>query len=204
MPSKNKILTLCYLLFLDPECKNYKRLDDNTRSVENKRQSYTCDKSSQIADNTWYRLVGGSGTQLPTTCVPKLRCGTHAPGWIQGGHPSVADNVVKRKVCFHWSGNCCRWNRQIEVRNCGNFYVYKLMKPPVCHLRYCGENRPRKYQTLEFVFLILHLVSLLMVLPDFVCDKEWLNQCFRLTVFAQLTVLQQHESPQNIPLAHAS
>ncbi|XP_078370692.1 uncharacterized protein LOC144654418 [Oculina patagonica] len=64
------------------------------------------------------------------------------PGWLQGSHPSVADGVVRRKVCFQWSDDCCRRSTQIDVRNCGKFYVYKLKKPPVCNARYCGNGVP--------------------------------------------------------------
>ena len=34
------------------------------------------------------------------TCVHMYYCGTHAPGWLSGGHPLLADGVVQRKVCF--------------------------------------------------------------------------------------------------------
>ena len=27
------------------------------------------------------------------------------------------------------------------MRNCGDFYVYKLQKAPVCKLRYCGVGQ---------------------------------------------------------------
>ena len=77
---------------------------------------------------------------MPDTCVPKQRCGTHAPGWLSGGHPTVAEGAVKRKVCFHWSSGCCQFSSNIQVRNCGAFYVYKLSPPPACSLRYCGDR----------------------------------------------------------------
>ena len=65
---------------------------------------------------------------MPTTCPPVRRCGTHAPGWIKGQHPSVADGEVTREVCYHWTNNCCRWKNNIKVKNCGAFYVYELQK----------------------------------------------------------------------------
>ena len=78
---------------------------------------------------------------MPTTCPPVRRCGTHAPGWIKGHHPSVADGEVTREVCYHWTNDCCRWKNNIKVKNCGAFFVYELQKTPVCSLRYCGECR---------------------------------------------------------------
>jgi hypothetical protein len=41
---------------------------------------------------------------------------------------------------FHWSGNQCNWNANVQVVNCGEFYLYNLPNTPVCSLRYCGKN----------------------------------------------------------------
>lgn len=129
-----------FSVYADPECKNYALLSDSERSVDNVDKLYKCDKD--VITAKWYRFVGDAGNQMPTSCVNKLHCGTHAPGWLDGQHPSVGDGVVRRKVCFNWMNKCCYWNKQIEVRNCGKFYVYKLDKPPVCRLRYCGKKGP--------------------------------------------------------------
>ena len=78
---------------------------------------------------------------MPTSCVPKNRCGTDATGWMNGVHPRVAQGKVTRKVCYHWYDNCCKWSNNMEVVNCGLFYVYKLSRPSGgCHLRYCGSD----------------------------------------------------------------
>ena len=39
-------------------------------------------------------------------CVDMYYCGTHAPGWLRGGHPSVAGGAVQRKVCFTYYSGC--------------------------------------------------------------------------------------------------
>ena len=75
---------------------------------------------------------------MPETCVSSYHCGTHAPGWLRGAHPDVSEGVVSRTVCFTWRNNCCSWRSTILVRNCGDFYVYKLQRAPKCKLRYCG------------------------------------------------------------------
>ena len=93
----------------------------------------------------WYRMTGQSGDQIPESCVPMRRCGTHAPGWLNGKHPSVKEGVVVRQVCYHWSGGCCQWNNDIKIRNCGDFYVYELQKPPACSLRYCGNKQGKNF-----------------------------------------------------------
>ena len=97
-----------------------------------------CDKGLSTG---WYRFGGGAGIKMPTSCVPERRCGTHATGWMNGAHPTVADGMVTRKVCYHWYSNCCSWSNGIEVVNCGLYYVYKLSRPPWgCDLRYCGSD----------------------------------------------------------------
>ena len=37
---------------------------------------------------------------MPTTRVPAFRCGTDWPGWLDGAHPTVEDDKVKRTVRF--------------------------------------------------------------------------------------------------------
>ena len=100
-----------------------------------------CDQRDLRTVDKWHRFVGDAGTAMPTSCVPKNHCGTHAPGWLESGHPSVGQGSVTGKVCFHWSSKCCHWSVNIKVRNCGDFYVYKLPKTPYCSLRYCAEKK---------------------------------------------------------------
>ena len=98
-----------------------------------------CDQPGRGFTEGWYRFTGAAGVRMPTKCPAKRRCGTHAPGWLKGGHPTVAQGIVSRKVCYHWSSGCCQWSNNIRVRNCGAFYVYELKRTPGCSLRYCGE-----------------------------------------------------------------
>ena len=66
-------------------------------------------------------------------------CGTHAPGYIKSSeaHPKITDEVVRAKVCFHWDSNTCKWSTTIKIRNCETFFIYYLVEPLVCRLRYC-------------------------------------------------------------------
>ena len=121
-----------------PECSSYTTLDDETR-LDSYSVYKGCDQSS-MPQPAWYRFTGASGTRMPTSCVPMNRCGTHASGWMEGEHPTLREGIVSRKVCYHWSSKCCNWENNIEVRQCpGGFFVYKLVKPPHCSLRYCGS-----------------------------------------------------------------
>ena len=92
---------------------------------------------------------------MPTYCVEINHCGTNAPGWFNGPHPSVADGASIVQLCFNWGRDCCRWSTCIRVRNCSGFYVYELTKSPGCRLRYCGngtEGMAKKPYKLNITF----------------------------------------------------
>ena len=122
------------------ECTTYKVLDSADRSSNQGPFIYGLYKCDKDLTPGWYRFTGKAGTHMATSCVPKLHCGTHAPGWMTGKLPSVSEGSVDREVCFNWMSSCCYWSQNITVRNCGEFYVYKLDKPPQCRLRYCGNG----------------------------------------------------------------
>ena len=77
---------------------------------------------------------------MPTSCPPIRRCNTHASGWLNGAHPTVADGQVTRTVCFHWGSNCCNWSRSVNVINCGDYYVYYITGTPACSHDAGSEN----------------------------------------------------------------
>lgn len=122
------------------ECVHHSYLDDSVRSMSYYNGYYgyyQCDNNLPFG---WYRFRGAAGTEMPTSCVPQNHCSSHAPGWLNNTHPSVADGIVNATVCFHWSAGCCTWWRDIRVRNCSGFYVYELGPTPTCWLRYCGNG----------------------------------------------------------------
>ena len=73
-----------------------------------------------------FAFVHRTSFQIPDSCQNPWTCGTQAPGWLQGGHPSLEDGVAMRNVCFSWNGNCCFTKVQAQVRLCYGFFVYKL------------------------------------------------------------------------------
>ena len=121
-------------------CSGYTWLNETSRNEKSVTgNSLNCDSGL----SGWYRFGGGAGTKIATSCGSTNRCGTHATGWMNGAHPIVADGKVLRRVCYHWNNNCCNWSNDIEVINCGKYYVYKLMSTPPdhpCHLVYCGSD----------------------------------------------------------------
>jgi hypothetical protein len=105
---------------------------------------------------------------MASSCVNVRRCGTDATGWMNGAHPTVADGKVTRKVCYHWGscirmssdnvcyhwqGDCYKYSN-VEVVNCGQYYVYKLSPPPKCPYRYCGSDN---WFWLFHVHIMMHL-----------------------------------------------
>ena len=55
----------------------------------------------------------------------------------------VSQGIVDAKVCWNAHGNACYWNSQIKIKNCHNYYVYKLPKSPACNGRYCTTESNR-------------------------------------------------------------
>lgn len=133
------IITDYHLLYIViDECTAYTALDSADRSrYQGPVNKNKCDNYI----NGWYRFTGNAGSNMATSCVPIQHCGTHAPGWLNGKLPSLAEGAVKREVCFNWRKDCCYWKAKTIVRNCGGYYVYKLEKAPHCQLRYCGDGR---------------------------------------------------------------
>ena len=106
----------------------------------------------------WYRFSGRAGNQMADSCVDHKHCGTTNPGWINGGHPSVADGVVSRVACFRSKSNCCNWPIGIGVRNCGGFYVYHLYRHSGCNkCRYCGSGIQPTSGTKRELYRLFHV-----------------------------------------------
>ena len=122
------------------ECSSYTFLMESSRArtYYNRSIPSLCDANI----SGWYRLSGKAGGQMALSCVNKGHCGTDAPRWLIGAHPTVDDGVVQHEVCFSSFGNCCYYSTKINVRNCEGFYVYRLQRPPHCYLRYCGSGLP--------------------------------------------------------------
>ncbi|KAK3732485.1 hypothetical protein QZH41_014023 [Actinostola sp. cb2023] len=118
------------------QCRRHTRINDITRRQSRPTRRYRCDKGLRPG---WYRLVGAQGTYIPNRCVPVKRCGTAATGWMVGNYPRRRGQNVRRKVCYHWAGKCCRWSNYIQVTHCGGYYVFYLRGSPGCNFRYCGN-----------------------------------------------------------------
>ncbi|XP_072346444.1 uromodulin-like isoform X2 [Scyliorhinus torazame] len=142
---KTLLLILGYLtavsISVDP-CVNHEVLDQPWRSVkclnQNCSADWQCDRNLVAG---WYRFNSPGGSIIPETVVPINHCSTHASGWLNGVHPTPGDGEVRRRVCFHWSGNTCQWTQEIKIKRCSDYFVYYLSTAPACSLAYCtGVN----------------------------------------------------------------
>lgn len=135
-----------FLLFLAPSqgsdpCVNNIEIDNPFRST-----SYVIKPGDQaICDNDiklqWYRFVNKVGGIMPESKVDVNHCGTIAPIWMRGQHPSIAEGVVDRVACVNYRGmfNGCLITIQIKVKKCsGGFYVYYLRPTHGCSMAYCA------------------------------------------------------------------
>ena len=124
---------------------NYKTLNDASRNKAFKEGKY-CDRdgSSTRAPDwqgpSWYRFQNPAGTQMPEYKVDRNHCGARRSGWLNGTHPTILGETVNRNVCFNYDDYTpCYRPSEIQIRNCGEFYLYNLPNAPACLFRYCAE-----------------------------------------------------------------
>ena len=122
------------------DAKEYTKIDEPRRSIKSiwkSGQKPLCDRNVPFG---WYRFTSYVGGEMPTSKVDQNRCGTVAPIWLKGTHPSVANGTVLRKACinfFDFNNGCAR-SFNIKIRNCGSFYVYYLRPTYSCAVAYCA------------------------------------------------------------------
>ena len=121
------------LFFFKVQCKKYIILNDRTRNV-NYGKGHKCDSpgyGSRTKINgkstQWYRFQAPAGNKMPDKPPNHghgVRCGTVVSGYLTGGHPTKAGQVVTRKVCFSLGGKKCYYPETVKVTHCGAFFVY--------------------------------------------------------------------------------
>ena len=117
-------------------CTNYTALSEADRAQGNAQPPHN--RTDGLVTG-WYRFQGASGDRMPDKCVLNYRCGTNYPVWLNGTHPTVAEGVVTRKVCYNIDSDCCSYSNNIKVKNCSSYYVYELQATVFEYSRYCGN-----------------------------------------------------------------
>ncbi|CAB3990373.1 partial [Paramuricea clavata] len=119
----------------DPSRNRFSK-QDTTKEIQNDRDSFDASKMY-----SFFNPLSSLYMKLATSCPSTSSCGTGAPGWLPDGHPKPEDGMVRRKVCFHYDGNCCYKALYIDVINCPGMYVYGLVNTVFDFAaRYCLED----------------------------------------------------------------
>ena len=126
-------------------CKNHTVLSEADRAqghIVINASNYRCDRDLVPG---WYRFQGAAGDRMADKCVPMNHCGTHEPVWLSGAHPTIAEGVVTRRVCYHWYNYCCNRYQNIRIKNCGSHFVYELPRTYYCYTQHCGNGRAGEF-----------------------------------------------------------
>ena len=124
------------------ECPQYQNLTDADRKYDHDTTGQKCDDT--LSD--WHRFKDEAGRKMMTTCPLMNKCGASFSAWLNDDHPTVAQGSVRKKVCIsqkseNRGGDCCYENFFIHVKNCGFYFIYKLVPSQAnCNFRYCGTD----------------------------------------------------------------
>ncbi|XP_028412381.1 uncharacterized protein LOC114535201 [Dendronephthya gigantea] len=127
---------------------NYVTIKDARRSTayilpHNSSSNKLCDRKA-IIDDVWYRFSSEAGGDIATRRPNRGGCGTRAPIWMNGTHPTVEEGIVKRKACLDAPlviPYGCGYSYDINVRNCSGYYIYQLKTPSQCDSVYCAGSK---------------------------------------------------------------
>ena len=150
MEATTVLLSFAFLAYLhssiahNSQCHQpYITINEVWRSTANEIKSGArpkCDRN-YIVDNKWYRFDSSAGNEMPTTNPGYNKCGTIVPIWMDGTHPTVAEDEKDVTACapvpFLAPPNC-GVSFNIKVVNCSGFYIYRLKEPQECSLAYCA------------------------------------------------------------------
>ncbi|KAJ7388644.1 proteinric peroxidase [Desmophyllum pertusum] len=79
-------------------CTEYKDITGETRTVFHVTPNQvSAQNDGDMNAIHWHRFIDhvtSKPMQLPDSCQDPLTCGTQAPGWLRGGHPSPEDYAV--------------------------------------------------------------------------------------------------------------
>ncbi|XP_059816489.1 uncharacterized protein LOC132388155 isoform X2 [Hypanus sabinus] len=127
--------------YCDP-CVTHTVLDQPCRSTS--CCSTSCTGGQWMDDGNlevgWYRFNSSGGWKIPEMVVPPYHCSGEYPGWLNGSHPNVGEGEVTRTVCFTVGENTCYQRREIRVKNCSGYFVYRLWPTPSDNTVYCTDS----------------------------------------------------------------
>ena len=105
-------------------------------------QKLTLNTNKSMFFFVWFRFV-----LLDVIFLFQHGCGTRAPLWLSsptGGLPPPGKKARSHACAsFEVPGRelkCCGLKFPITVKNCGEFFVYRLRSTKGCDLAYCAEG----------------------------------------------------------------
>lgn len=122
---------------LPSQCSSYTIDSDSTRNTGFSSNS-TCDSGVFGTSGVWIRFASPAGTIIPTSIPAYYSCGTDEPGWYSGAYSSTVGSTITGTICYNWASNTCYLSNSIQITHCGAYYVFQLVDPPQCNLRYCA------------------------------------------------------------------
>ena len=143
-----------------PACNNccsnttYKEINNPRRSTKsswNLGENALCDRDLKLG---WYRFTSFAGGKIPERMVAPDHCGTRAPVWLNGRHPTKMGENVVRQACVNKLGldNGCWEFFDINIMNCGDYFVYYLRPPDYCSVAYCAGKQSNKFRFVSIIF----------------------------------------------------
>ena len=122
-------------------CSTYIEINDPRRSIKaiwEPGQDPICDRGLGWG---WYRFTSFAGGKMPENKISPNRCGTQAPIWLDGAHPTAIGENVVRRACVNVLdlSNGCFTSFDINITKCADdVFVYYLRPPWYCAVGYCA------------------------------------------------------------------
>ena len=138
------------MLLLGNPCEdsNIKELSAGDRSVSYQADTDKCDATDSEINSEWqhwYRVTGNAGNALRVNAPASESCGAEANVYLREHHPYPSEGVVSKQACVRTPSDTCKREIEINVINCGPFYLYQLLElRPSCNQktwRYCTNAR---------------------------------------------------------------
>lgn len=134
------LLTFHVASSISNPCADYKVINDARRSptyVLARGEKAICD--NKLVEG-WYRFINAKQAQIPTIRPGRRHCGSLAPIWINGKHPTLPGEELKVIACANLDNSLkgCMYSRYIRVKSCGDYYVYKLQPTKHRCMAYCA------------------------------------------------------------------
>ncbi|KAL3852580.1 hypothetical protein ACJMK2_016200 [Sinanodonta woodiana] len=129
----------------DP-CLRAKLKDDSRRNIANKAfpEEQLCDKNLETG---WYRfMLNNKSAEIPTVCLQNDLCGTRLPLRIDldGQMLPEVNQTINAFVCSSFDvigmWDCCVLRQRTQIKNCGGYLVYHLIRSDRCPVSYCVQE----------------------------------------------------------------